>query len=149
MAADRFKLVRDCLGKCETMPLPCFDVLLWISQYSHFSHFLRVLSINLIAQIHTNNCGCLSIESWDAEKQLCCGKIPERKILNKTNDQNLCCSYDQYDPKKQCCTDDVKVVSLHDCEPKIQSPAGWRTYTQMMSPKAVERCPSVTVVLIC
>ncbi|XP_062329502.1 galaxin isoform X1 [Osmerus eperlanus] len=60
-------------------------------------------------------------ESWDAEKQLCCG--PEKKILNKTNDQNLCCSYDQYDPKKECCTDNLKVVSLHDCKPKIQSTA--------------------------
>ncbi|XP_046872125.1 galaxin isoform X2 [Hypomesus transpacificus] len=89
--------------------------------------------------VEPRTCGT---ESWDAEKQLCCG--PEQKILNKINDQNLCCSYDQYDPKTQCCTNNLKVVSLHEL--KIQSTAGLDAKLETCEPNDVSRNTELTQV---
>ncbi|XP_075330345.1 uncharacterized protein LOC142388684 [Odontesthes bonariensis] len=49
---------------------------------------------------------CCGKEAIDSEKQLCCGPIKNKKILEKKTSNSQCCHYDQYDPETECCCQD-------------------------------------------
>ncbi|XP_047191822.1 uncharacterized protein si:ch211-195m9.3 isoform X2 [Scophthalmus maximus] len=42
--------------------------------------------------------------TFDVERQLCCGPIHDKNILNRTSSRHRCCSgHDQYDTATECC----------------------------------------------
>ncbi|KAM9733205.1 uncharacterized protein ACNS7B_015383 [Menidia menidia] len=56
-------------------------------------------------------------ETYDSERQLCCGPKGRKKILNKTTLDHRCCLDRQYNPKTECCCGQPvpKASNLSDC----------------------------------
>ncbi|XP_034024613.1 galaxin [Thalassophryne amazonica] len=44
---------------------------------------------------------CCGTESFDPDKQLCCG--PNKRILERRSIKHQCCASDQFDPETKCC----------------------------------------------
>ncbi|XP_030296218.1 uncharacterized protein LOC115595639 [Sparus aurata] len=93
----------------------------------------------------TPNAQCCGTVAYDADNQLCCGPLDNRKVLKRESSDHQCCGHEQFNTTSQCCC--LKNGSLdihpkhHKCCVEESGVCGNKTYNEH-----AELCCQLTVV---